>query len=531
MTKAAAVTSESTILALAVALGAADTPQLSAVERRLATGRHAYDKSSVSKLRKEIKSGHDPLGEMLCGTRSQRDRRLRGTTYTPPVLIASMIDLAAEGKSPSRVIDPATGSGRLLIAAGRKFRNSRLLGYEIDPVAALVARANISVRGLASRTLVLLRDFCSAKIPHTNGTTLYLANPPYTRHHDISDEAKSWFARTTLRAGIPASLLSGLHSYFFFATAMKAKRDDCGVFLTSGSWLDACYGASIKTLLLNGLGGDALVLIDPRTTAFPDATTTAVIARFRKGADARSIHFSRLVTSRGTTRRSAGRALSTKTLARRVHWFNIIGGHVQRPSSGFVELGELCRVHRGQATGLNRVWIAGEHTAALPDEVLFPTITRAKEIIEAHGVLRKSQRLRCVVDLPSDLDTFKGQQKHAIDKFLANARRHRAHSSYLAKHRSPWWRVGLRPPAPIVVTYMGRRPPVFARNFAKARLLNIAHGIYPRKRLSSKALDSLVKHLAKAAASSSGRSYAGGLLKYEPSDIMRILVPREGSLG
>ena len=110
MTKAAAVTPESTIVALAVALGATDTPQLSAVERHLAAGRHTYDKSSVSKLRKEILSGHDPIGEMLCGTRSQRDRRLRGTTYTPPVLVASMIDLAAEGGTPSRVIDPASVS-------------------------------------------------------------------------------------------------------------------------------------------------------------------------------------------------------------------------------------------------------------------------------------------------------------------------------------------------------------------------------------------------------------------------------------
>ena len=404
------------------------------------------------------------------------------------------------------------------------------MGFEIDPVAALVARANISIRGLASRTTVLLRDFCSAAVPHTKGKTLYLANPPYTRHHDISEQAKSWFARTTLRAGIPASLRSGLHAYFFLATALKAKRDDYGVFLTSGSWLDASYGASIKTLLLNGLGGDAVVLIDPHTTAFPDATTTAVIARFRKGADVRSILFSRLLTTRGTTRRSAGRSLSTKTLAKRVHWFNIIRSHVQRPSSGYVELGELCRVHRGQATGLNRVWIAGTHTATLPAEVLFPTITRAKQIIEAHGVLRTSQRLRCVVDLPSDLDSFEGQERCAIDEFLSNARRHRAHATYLAKHRSPWWRVGLRPPAPIVVTYMGRRPPAFARNLAKARLLNIAHGIYPRESLSSNALDVLVKHLAKAATSSSGRSYAGGLLKYEPSDIMRIVVPRTDSL-
>lgn len=531
MTKAATVTSESTIVALAAALGAADTPQLSAAEKRLIPTRQVHKDGTVAQIRERIRRGHDPLGEMLCSARSPRDRRLSGTTYTPAALVAAMIDLAADGGTPSRVIDPATGSARLLIAAGQEFPHARLLGFEIDPVAALIARANISVHGLAKRATVLVGDFCSASIPGTAGNTLYLANPPYTRHHDISHQAKKWFVRTASRAGVPASLLAGLHAYFFLATAMKAKPNDYGVFLTSGSWLDASYGASIKTLFLDGLGADAVVLIDPRTQVFADARTTAVIARFHKGAGVRSIHFSRLVTTGGITRRSTGRWLSRKTLCNRLHWNNIVGPRRRRPSADFVELGELCRVHRGQATGLNRIWIAGAHTATLPPEVLFPTITRANEIVEAHGVLRRSHLLRCVVDLPSDLDAFASEHRRAVDEFLSLARQHGAQLTYLARHRSPWWRIGLRAPAPIVVTYMGRRPPAFARNLAGARLLNIAHGIYPREPLSSNVLDKLAECLAKAASSASGRTYAGGLLKYEPSDIMRMWVARPEALA
>jgi adenine-specific DNA-methyltransferase len=40
--------------------------------------------------------------------------------------------------------------------------------------------------------------------------------------------------------------------------------------------------------------------------------------------------------------------------------------------------------------------------------------------------------------------------------------------------------VRLRPPAPILATYMARRPPAFVHNLAGARHVNIDHGLYPR---------------------------------------------------
>jgi hypothetical protein len=80
------------------------------------------------------------------------------------------------------------------------------------------------------------------------------------------------------------------------------------------------------------------------------------------------------------------------------------------------------------------------------------------------------------------------------------------------------------PAAPIVCTYMARRPPVFIRNIAGACLLNIAHGLYPRVSMSDIDLDNACLALNKASSLNDGRVYAGGLTKFEPGAVEDMFI-------
>ena len=148
------------------------------------------------------------------------------------------------------------------------------------------------------------------------------------------------------------------------------------------------------------------------------------------------------------------------------------------------------RVHRGAVTGRNSTWVVRQGETDLPHEVLFPSVTRAREIFEAGSALSSTGHLRLVVDLPQDLGAFSAPELRRIEGFLARARRDGAHEGYIARARRRWWSVGLRAPAPILATYMARRPPAFTRNLAGARHINIAHGLgfpgwsSPRRRSS-----------------------------------------------
>jgi hypothetical protein len=72
---------------------------------------------------------------------------------------------------------------------------------------------------------------------------------------------------------------------------------------------------------------------------------------------------------------------------------------------------------------------------------------------------------------------------------------------------------------------MARRPPAFVRNEIGARHINIAHGLYPRQEISAGVLDRLAKFLRVSVGVQQGRTYAGGLTKFEPREMERIPVP------
>jgi adenine-specific DNA-methyltransferase len=202
--------------------------------------------------------------------------------------------------------------------------------------------------------------------------------------------------------------------------------------------------------------------------------------------------------------------------------------HAPLPA-GHVELGELCRVHRGQVTGANQVWVTAGNPG-LPGRFLFPAVTRASELFRARDTLATTAGLRLVIDLPADLAELAQAELAPVTRFLARAEAAGAAGSYIASHRTPWWRVRLRAPAPILATYMARRPPAFVRNLAGARHVNIAHGLYPREPLPPAALDGLAAFLRRSVSPGQGRTYAGGLTKFEPGEMERLPVPAPGLL-
>jgi hypothetical protein len=176
-------------------------------------------------------------------------------------------------------------------------------------------------------------------------------------------------------------------------------------------------------------------------------------------------------------------------------------------------------------TGANAVWvIAGQHPL-IPARFLFPAVTRARELFAAGDALPAAAPLRRVIDLPADLAEMDGPERAAVARFLRTVTAAGAADSYVARHRKPWWRVRLAAPPPILASYMARRPPVFVRNLAEARYLNIAHGLYPREPLAPAVLDALASFLTRTVTAEQGRVYAGGLIKFEPGEMQRLPVP------
>jgi len=484
-------------------------------------------RDGVAWLRARIRAGEDPLGQAFCRIRPPERRRSSGQTFTPPAVVDSMVSWATRALTPARVVDPGAGSARFLAAAGRRWPEAELIGLETDPLAALIGRATLAAAGMAGRATIEVADYRSVRLTEAPGRTLFLGNPPYVRHHQVAAPWKDWFRDTAARLGVPASGLAGLHAHFFLATALHAAPGDAGALVTAAEWLDVNYGGLIRALLLGPLGGESIHLLDPAAAVFPDAAATSAITCFRPGSTPRAIRLRQVAGVTGLGGLAGGTPVPVTVLRSATRWRPLAvrpSGPRGRPD-GMVELGELCRVHRGQVTGANRVWITAGGDAGLPARFLLPAVTRASELFRAGDTLASSAALRRVIDLPADLSALPPGERAQVTAFLDRARAAGAAESYVARHRRPWWRVRLAEPAPILASYMARRPPAFVRNLAAARHVNIAHGLYPRDPLAPAALDGLAAYLRNSVTAGQGRLYAGGLAKFEPGDMERLPVP------
>jgi hypothetical protein len=529
-------TSISQLVAFAVALGADQVGDLADDEIALVQdAANAPTESEVDWVRRLIQSGEDPLGDAYCAIRSPQERRPLGQTYTPRSIVRAMVAWASDRGAPLRVVDPGAGSGRYLLAAAAEFPEAALFGSDIDPRATLMLRANLAVMGLSDRAIVRLGDYRALELPPVGGPTLFLGNPPYVRHHQIAPEWKAWLLETARSRGMKASGLAGLHVHFFLATAEHGRSGDYGAFITSAEWMDVNYGSLVRELLLDGLGGESLHVLDPGTAPFVDATTTGAITCFRIGAKPESITVRRVDEVADLGRLDLGHAISRQRLAETSRW-SVLTRVTPKLPEGYIELGELCRVHRGTVTGANRVWVHRDGGIDLPESVLFASVTKACELFGAGERLATTESLKRVIDLPVDLDVFDAEERKLVDRFLRLAKRQKVQDGYVASNRKAWWSVGLRDAAPVLATYMARRPPAFVRNDVEARHINIAHGLYPRQELSTTALDNLAAHLRSAVTLSQGRVYAGGLTKFEPKEMERLPIPsleclREGDFS
>ncbi len=442
-------------------------------------------------------------------------------TLTPPEVVRRVITRGATLMArPALVVDCGAGSGRFTIAAARRFPRARLLACESNPLLALILRTNAQVLGLSARLKVVVGDFRDCAIPApAPGRTLFLGNPPYVRHHEIPAHWKRWYSEGLRAFGLRGSQLAGLHLHFLLRTAQLSSPGDAGCFVTAAEWLDTNYGGALRQLLLGRLGGRSLFLYSAHNRVFPDALVTGCITAFLANRRVTGISF----VHEDNPRRA--KLVPASSLAQSPTWSAFAYPATRRVPGATSDLGEYFRVHRGQVTGANRIWVQTPDTPELPASVLIPCITDASELTKLKGPLLSLDGLRRVVSLPADLATLSAVDRSAVDRFIDWARNQGALESYVARHRRPWWSVKLMPPPPIIMTYMGRRPPVFVRNIAGAGILNIAHGLYPVRPLGERVLNDLTDWLNSNVTALAGRTYAGGLIKFEPREAMRIPVP------
>jgi adenine-specific DNA-methyltransferase len=123
---------------------------------------------------------------------------------------------------------------------------------------------------------------------------------------------------------------------------------------------------------------------------------------------------------------------------------------------------------------------------------------------------------------------FDGDLTEADHRYLRSGEVQGLHERFLLASRSPWYRMEARPASPIWAAVFGRRGLRFVLNSSGAYNLTTFHCIYPRsprRDLAAALTACLNSRLVQQRSRAQHRVYGGGLLKFEPRDLLQIQVP------
>lgn len=455
--------------------------------------------------------------------------RNKGQFWTPPWLAKVMASWVTEN-NPATVFDPAVGPGTFLSAARQMGFAGRLSGFELHKTTL----AEGQKLGLTQNDFrqVEIGDFIASR--SNQKFPAIISNPPYIRHHRLSEDRKSELrAMSEQILGFALDGRVGLHVYFLLKCLEHLSPDGRLAFLLPA---DVCEGISSKALwnrLCEKYCLEAVLTFDEAAAPFPTVDTNAMVFLISNSAPGRSFKWLRV------KERSAAailRELSTAENERDLAEALSVGFSRPPRSAALhgVPLSHFAQVIRGIATGANEFFfLTRQQVKALNLDARYfvRAIGRTRDCREA--VLRpgkleeldSSGRPTWLLNLDS---TPIGKFPSPLRLHLEFGEQEQLHQRSLIKSRRPWYKMERRTPPPILFAYLGRRDCRFILNEAGVVPLTGFLCVYPWD-TSREAVKKLwqalnhpdtLKNLAFA-----GKSYGNGAIKVEPRQLDTLEIP------
>lgn len=460
-------------------------------------------------------------------------------------------------KQPEMILDPAVGEGIFLWAVISLFPSKSgteklsVTAYEID--SNMAERFQINLKSCISPDLhhldLCIEDYLKAETKKQYDAII--CNPPYHKFQRIPDreQLRNLFSE---RYGLTLSGYCNASSYFLVKSIYELAPGGRCAYIMPYEFLNTGYGEAVKRYLLEQRVLKYIIKFDSSVRVFEDAITTCCIlllekpeenlhgvkadgARRKKAADPGDMEdiviFSEIHSLEHLNwkdiRRTA-RAIPKEQLDCHEKWLSYFLKEALVTNREYlIQLKKIGRVSRGIATGGNQFFVLNKELIRrhhLSREVCLPCVAKASDI---KYLIFKEDIYRRLYEENRKVAIFNGVCAHTEqDKaYIRYGEQNGIHEGYLTSHRSPWYAIENKAPAPIWIAAFSRDRIKVIRNEVMIRNLTAFHGIYIEDTTFSKEDINLLfcwllTPTAQKLLKENKREYGAGLDKFEPGDLM-----------
>jgi adenine-specific DNA-methyltransferase len=478
-------------------------------------------------------------------------RKANGKYYTPGAVARPLVAWALNGGN-GRVLDPSFGGCAFLCAAldelktrGVRLPGQFICGVDLDERAQhhLGPLLDAGARGTQFRH----EDFLRVQ-PADLGRLFdaVVGNPPYVRHHLLPKSAKSQAAATALDDHVDIPARASYWTYFVVHAARFVAPGGRMAFVLPAAFLYADYADTIHTSLKQAFGDVTLAAIGERVFSDAEEISVVLLAADR-GKACDSIRLGWVATAdelsslcRDTTR---GTHL-VPAIDNDGRWLRWAAGAdafalYERllAESKAARLGDYAKVRIGTVTGDNSFFTFPRTVCEqrrIPVEMTKPVVTKARDLAGLCHTRRDQRRMgdsgRDCLLLSTDGST---RLPEAVKRYLKTGRQLKVHKTFKCRNRETWHSVPDTDAPGAFLQYMCSDHPKLVLNPARASCTNALHRLWwldETDRTDPQWLAlALLCSLSRLSAELVGRVYGGGLLKLEPSDARRLVVPKPPS--
>lgn len=455
-----------------------------------------------------------------------------GAYFTPDEVAVCLTRWAARGPG-DRMLDPSCGDGAFLA----RHRNS--VGIEQDPAFARDAVER------APWALVHEGDFFAWAAQTKERFECAAGNPPFIRYQTFKGEMRQRAIDLCAELGANFSGLASSWAPFLVATAGLLKPGGRMAFVVPAEIGHAPYAAPLLDYLVDHFARVQVVAV--RNKLFPTLSEDCWLLYVDGfGGRAATIGFTAVDTFKPTVRPPRAReeidvADWRGVWNRRLRPFLVTGAlrdlyRIAADHPDSERLSDLASVGIGYVSGANDFFHLRPSQAerlGIPDRFLHASVRNGRALpsdavtrATVEGWLRADDpvmllRLRRDDDLPA-----------SVRRYLDTAEGKAARQGYKCRNRAPWYAVPDVQVPDLILSYMSGLTPNLVRNAAGCTCTNSVHSVrLKRKADAARLLMAWASPFVQLSAELEGHALGGGMLKLEPREAGRILLPAEAALS
>lgn len=472
-----------------------------------------------------------------CGvTDTAATRKARGAFFTPPEITRYLTRWAIRSAD-DEVFEPAAGEAAFVVEAVTRLAElgtdlPRVDGVELHAASATTARKRVAAAGGTAR--IRTADFFTID-PRAEYTAV-IGNPPYIRYQEFRGATRAQSRRAALKAGVTLSGLASSWAAFTVHAALFLKPGGRLALVLPAELLSVNYAAAVRKFLFDRFASVELVMFDEQVFPEAEADVVLLLADGYGGGPSDHAVIHRARNASALTTELAQRRWSPRDPADK--WVSgLIGNAPVDALHGLHTGGQFCPLESWGDTTLGMVTGNNGFFALSPDRVSELGL-RGTDLLplsppgSAHlrGLTLTAEQLARLGEDGRSIHLFRPKlPSAAAQRYIDAGHAAGVHLAYKCRVRQPWYLVPLVNPADLLLTCMNADTPRLISNRAKAHHLNSVHGVYLRDGLRTLGRDLLglaaLNSVTVLHAEIVGRSYGGGILKIEPREADRWLVP------